>query len=240
MFNNKDESGVPDWNPRPVFFYMYYFQKYFGNYMIKSTVSGDQNVLAYASLFSSGEIGIVIINKGSNYASVRINMPTFGYGERYYMYNLSGSTDNGSFSQKVYVNNNEPSNQTGGPINNLSSIKSWSRIITGPIVIASPAKTVQFILVDNGNKIIDAVKDIEEISPAVYPNPASDRISVVSPVPMQKVEFISLQGKVIKTCFPTETLEIIDADLSLNPGIYLVKIYNKRNVSVKKIVIMDK
>ena len=86
----------------------------------------------------------------------------------------------------------------------------------------------------------EAVKDIEEISPAVYPNPASDKISIVSPVPMQKVEFISLQGKVIKTCFPTETFEIIDADLSLDPGIYLVKIYNGRAISVKKIVIMDK
>jgi hypothetical protein len=240
MFNNRDESVVPDWNPRPAFFYMYYFQKYFGNYMIKSTVSGDQNVLAYTSLFSSGEIGVVIINKGSNYASVRINIPNFGYGERYYMYNLSGGTDNGSFSQKVYVNDNGPSNQTGGPIDNLSSIKSWSRIITGPIVIASPAKTVQFILIDNGNKIIDAVEDVEEISPLVYPNPASDKISIVSPVPMQKVEFVSLQGNVIKTCFPTEAYELVNTDLSLTPGIYLVKVFNTRGFSVKKVVIINK
>jgi hypothetical protein len=70
MFNNKDETCIPDWNPRPAFFYMYYFQKYFGDHLIRSTVSGDPDIIAYASAFTSGEIGIVVINNGTDYASL--------------------------------------------------------------------------------------------------------------------------------------------------------------------------
>ena len=84
------------------------------------------------------------------------------------------------------------------------------------------------------------MKDIEVISPTVYPNPTSDKISIVSPVPVQKVEFVSLQGVVIKTCFPTEAYEIIDTDLSLTPGIYLIRVFNTRGISVKKVVIINK
>jgi Alpha-L-arabinofuranosidase len=237
LFNNKDETGIPAWNPRPAFFYMYFFQKYFGDHMIRSTVTGSQDIIAYASTFTSGETGIVIVNKSVNYIPVKLNMPHFKYGDRYFMYSLTGGTDNGSFSQRVYVNEHEPSNLTGGPIDNLASIRAWSRTISGSVVIASPPRSVQYILVDNGNKIINDVDETRVNTTFIYPNPATDRISVMSPFPVKKAEIISVEGVVLKTILPGSSNELKDISLDLSPGIYFIKIFNTFGVAVDKLII---
>ena len=73
MFSRAGEPGVDLYNPRPVFFYMYYFQKYFGDRMVSSEVSGSDEVICYASTFSSGETGLVLINKGARHETAEIN-----------------------------------------------------------------------------------------------------------------------------------------------------------------------
>ena len=65
LFNIGDEPGVAIWNPRPAFYYMYYFQKMIGDRLLTSTVIGSSDVLAYASSFSSGEKGVILVNKGT-------------------------------------------------------------------------------------------------------------------------------------------------------------------------------
>jgi hypothetical protein len=200
IFNNKDETGVPNWNPRPAFFYMYYFQKYFGDHLLRSTVTGNQNIVCYASSFSSGEIGLVIINKGTTAGVVKIDIPDFGYGDRYYCYSLAGGTDNGSFSQKVYVNDKAPDNITGGPINSLVLIKAWSDIIDRPVTLYSPGYSVQYVLIDNGTNVIDNISDNEVIKPVIYPNPARDMITISSPFIVDRIEVISLNGTLAIRC----------------------------------------
>jgi hypothetical protein len=149
MFNFGDEPGVPRWNPRPAYFYMYYFQKFFGDHVISSSVNGSKDVVCYASRFGSGQAGIVIVNKGTKDEVVKIDISNFNYGQRYYSYLLTGGKDNGQFSQCVFVNGNKPDNATGGPINNLDNIKSFSSQINNEIKISSPAYSIQYILVEN-------------------------------------------------------------------------------------------
>jgi hypothetical protein len=237
IFNNCDEPGVPDWNPRPAFFYMYYFQKYFGDHMIKSTVTGSQDIISYASTFTSGETGIVIVNKGTDYASIKLNMPYFGYGDRYYMYSLTGGTDNGEFSQVVYVNGNGPDYLTGGPVNNLVTLKAWSDAISGTIYVSSPPRSVQYILVENGNNTINDVENPVKTVQMIYPNPATNKISIISAYPLKKVEIISCSGEVVKTVTLDSVSEI---SISLAPGIYFVKTYHSGGASVTKLLILRK
>ncbi len=105
MFNIGNEPGAPLWNPRPAFYYMYYFQQFFGDRMVNSTIKGSGNdVITYASTFSSGEAGAVVINTGNMNRVVAIDFKHFPAGSRYYWYVLSGGNDNGSFSGKVFVN----------------------------------------------------------------------------------------------------------------------------------------
>jgi len=148
MFNIGDEPGAPQWNPRPAFYYMYYFQKYFGDRMVYDTVhSGSAGVTAYASTFSSGQAGAVIINTGQYNRIVSIDFQHFPAGSKYYWYVLTGGSDNGSFSSQVYVNGTGPSTATGGPLN-YGSIKPYSAALNGTIKLTLPPMSVIYLVAD--------------------------------------------------------------------------------------------
>lgn len=146
LFNSGDEPGVAKWNPRPAFYYMYYFQKYMGDRMLKSTTLGG--VLAYASSFSSGEKAAVLINKSTATETVNITLQNATAGSKYYWYTLTGGTDNGEFSSKVYVNGNGPSEPTGGPSANYTTIAASSAVTAGGINVTVPARGVVYLVID--------------------------------------------------------------------------------------------
>ncbi|MBB6112908.1 hypothetical protein SAMN05421821_12428 [Mucilaginibacter lappiensis] len=148
MFNAGDEpDGVSKWNPRPAFYYMYYFQKYFGDRMVSSTVQTSNDVLSYASSFNSGAAGLVIVNKGSATQTVGVNIKNFAAGSRYYYYTFTGGKDNGEFSRKVYINGNGPTGAAGGPANFLT-LGARSAAISGGIKISAPPSSVVFLIAD--------------------------------------------------------------------------------------------
>ncbi|MFC0514750.1 alpha-L-arabinofuranosidase [Mucilaginibacter angelicae] len=148
MFNQGDEpDGIAKWNPRPAFYYMYYFQKYFGDKMVSSSVQNSTDVLSYASSFTSGEAGVVIVNKGTATQTVSINIKNFAAGNRYYYYTFTGGTDNGEFSRKVYINGNGPDGAAGGP-SNYSKLNASSSTIQGGIKVSVPPMSVVFLVAD--------------------------------------------------------------------------------------------
>lgn len=149
MFNQGDEpDGVAKWNPRPAFYYMYYFQKSFGDRMVGSSVTGGNgDVLSYASSFSSGEAGVVLVNKGAASQTIKVNISNFKPGSRYYYYTLTGGTDNGEFSGKVYINGNGPGGANGGPANYLD-LNASSSALTNGFKISIPARAVIYIVAE--------------------------------------------------------------------------------------------
>lgn len=149
MFNQGDEpDGVAQWNPRPAFYYMYYFQKYFGDRMVSSTVQGGNgDVLSYASSFTSGEAGIVIVNKGTSSQIVGVNITNFAPGTKYHYYTFTGGTDNGEFSGKVYINGNGPGGANGGPAGYSTLAASASAMQSG-IKVSAPPRSVIFLVAD--------------------------------------------------------------------------------------------
>jgi len=149
MFNIGDEPGAPLWNPRPAFYYMYYFQKCFGDRMVADSlkrVNGD--LTTYSSTFSSGQAGTIIINSGSINHVVSIDFQHFPAGSRYHWYILTGGSDNAPFSSQVLVNGVGPATATGGPLN-YSSIKPYGAALSGTIKIAVPAMSVIYLVADH-------------------------------------------------------------------------------------------
>jgi len=151
------EPGVVDNTPQPAFYHMYYFQKYFGDRMVSSTVQNSSAVLpqnvddivAYASSFSSGEAGVVIVNKGTASQIVSVNIKNFVPGTRYYYYTLVGGTDNGEFSEKVYINGNGPDISTIGGPSGYQTLTAVSSSLTGGIKVSAPPRSVIFLVADN-------------------------------------------------------------------------------------------
>jgi hypothetical protein len=146
LFNIGDEPGVSKWNPRPAFYYMYYFQKMIGDRLLTTSAIG--NVLSYASSFSSGEKGVILVNTSTNAETALVGFNNWKPGSRYYWYSLSGGTDNGEFSRKVYVNGHGPAEPSGGPSLEYQSLKPYSASSTGGIKASLPARSVVYMVID--------------------------------------------------------------------------------------------
>lgn len=151
MFNNSSHSGEAEpgastWQARPAYYYMYYFQKYFGDRMVSSTVSGSSDILSYASMFSSGQAGDILVNTSSTDHTVTIGINNFLPGTNYYYYELQGGTE-ATFSRKIYVNGSGPSGASGGP-SNFIGIAPIAAQQKGGITVVVPAYGVVYLVAD--------------------------------------------------------------------------------------------
>ena len=152
LFASGDEPGIKLRAPHAPFYYMYYFQKFFGDHMVGSTVTGTKSntIITYASSFSSGQCGVVIVNKGTGRQAVSVRLKNSTKANSYYRYVLSGGTDNGDFSRKVYVNGIGPTGTGGGP-DTYASLKAWGTPVTGEIKLECPGLSVTYLLVTKDN-----------------------------------------------------------------------------------------
>lgn len=146
LFNIGDEPGVVKWNARPAYYYLYYFHKMIGDRSLKSTVTGSTNVLSFASSFSSGEKGVILVNIGTTAQNVNITSNATP-GNRFYYYTLVGGTDNGEFSRKVFVNGNGPDGISGGP-SSYASLNPYSSVTKNGIKVVLPARSVVYVVID--------------------------------------------------------------------------------------------
>jgi len=149
MFNNGDEpDGVPKWNPRPVFYHMYFFQRFLGDRLVTSSPSAPADISSYASSFSSGELGAALINRSASDKIVELDIKNFRKGSRFYWYTLTGGDDNNGFSRKVSVNGATSVYASGGP-ENYTTIKANAAATDKGIRVRIPARAAVFLCVDH-------------------------------------------------------------------------------------------
>jgi hypothetical protein len=236
MFNIGDEpGGIPKWNPRPSFYYMYYFQRYFGDTMVESTVTGNSDVVAYSSLFSSGEAGIVLVNKAKSEQTVALDLQGFGFGSRYYYYTLTGGTDNGEFSLRVNVNGTTPTYATGGPLT-FETIKARSTAIGQGVNLTMPARSVIYLLVEDGTNVITGM-DEDVAGFKVYPNPSANEIVVDIPGGnYSKIAVLDQSGKTLVER-PVGTEKVVRLSHRLGKGMYIVRLSGSDRTLNAKVVV---
>jgi hypothetical protein len=147
MFNMGDEpDGVPKWSPRPAYYHMYFFQKFLGDRMVTST-SSTIDIESFASSYTSGEVGLALINKSTSDKTVEVTVKNFRKGTRFYWYTLTGAGDNGEFSRKVVVNGEVSTNAAGGPAN-YKTLSARGASTSGGIRVVVPARAAVFMVID--------------------------------------------------------------------------------------------
>jgi hypothetical protein len=218
------EPGIARYTPRAPFYYMYYFQKFFGDKFIQSTVTGSTDVVSYASKFSSGQSGIVLVNKGTSEKVVSLKMNNFKTGDRYYYYLLTGGTDNGDFSRKVVVNGKTTTAEGGGPAD-YATLKPFGTSISADIKLSLPKYSTVYVVVESDKNLQTQTIQFDPIpSKAVGDTDFSISASASSGLPVQ---FASSNPKVAKVTNNTVqiigagTCDIIafqDGDLTYNPA----------------------
>jgi len=91
---------------------------------------------------------VILVNKANAQQTVSVTLKNANAGARYYFYTLTGGTDNGEFSNKVFVNGNGPTELSGGPSNNYASIKPYSATTQNGIKLTLPARSVMYLVID--------------------------------------------------------------------------------------------
>ena len=142
-------SGEAKWAPRPAFYYLYYFQKFLGDRYINAQVSdsNNSNVNAYASTFSSGQVSVTLVNKGTSAKNVKLAFKNFNAGNRFYWYVLTGETGSTTFSRKVFVNGEGPSGAVGGPAA-YTAVKAYGASAAQGVMVTLPPLSVVCMVVD--------------------------------------------------------------------------------------------
>ncbi len=238
LFSAGDEpDNNVKWNPRPAFYYMYYFQKYFGDRMVSSAVSGSTDILAYASKFESGQSGIVVINKGKNVQTVSINMNDFGYGESYHVFTLTGGTDNGEFSRKVFVNGRGTTLASGGPPN-VETIPARAMSLGSGIKITAPPRSVSYVLVESGDNVITGSESELSAQVDVYPNPSSGSFRIDLPsAGFSNLKLTDMQGKKVLELPLSKQETFVDVKISLTSGLFILRGEKGSDVFIWKVQI---
>jgi hypothetical protein len=241
MFNQGDEpGGIPKWNPRAPYYHMYYFQKYCGDKMVQSSVTGNADILGYATSFSSGQLGVALFNKGGANQTVQINFQNFVPGARYYWYTLTGGNDNGQFSRQVNVNGVPPTHVSGGPLT-YATINPNSATSDNNVKISLPARSASYIMIERGTAT--PVNDIDPLDKLikVISNPSGNsgftlQFDGFAPADQFDIRVITATGQTVHTLHTGNT-RTLTVNKYLPSGVYFIKIDTKKGFTVKKLVV---
>jgi hypothetical protein len=237
------------YHPRPEFYYTIYLQNFTGDHIISAS-SSNKDILCYATRFSSGETGIVIVNKNTTEQVVSINTNSVGVGNNYYIYTFIGGNDNDPFSQNVYVNGNGPDIYQWGPYDNLLSIPADKYSIENEIKFTSPGSSVQFVMIDKGNNHISFIKENQAALNEFhlyqnYPNPFNPETKIAYSIPVEEfviIKLYDLLGREIITLVNKKesagTHEYTFDASSLPSGTYIYKMQAGNFIAAKKLLLI--
>lgn len=235
MFSYGGEPGVPVWNPRPVFYYMYYFQKFTGDRAVQAVVEDNPDIETFASLFQSGQAGVMIVNKSAEKKIAKIKINDHGF-DGYYYYSLAGGDDNPPFSKKVTVNGNITPYDAGGPTN-YTEIKPYGKKeYSGSVKVEVNGYGAVFLVAEVSNQVT-GLDDEPGSELRIYPNPSSNVIHFVNPRPVNSVRLLDLNGKEICSNKFNPPLSEGNLTTHLHGGFYILQVSGK-DYSICKIIII--
>jgi hypothetical protein len=236
-------------HPHADFYYLSLLQRIYGDLAI-SAASTNSDILCYATRYSaSGEIALVLINKGTSDQVVSIGSSnSVRFGSKYYSYTLTGGTET-EYSPNVYINGEAPNLFQWGPYDQLFDIKAKGYSITDQMKINSPAKSVQMILIEGGNTqiLVDGVNETKNGLFNLgqnYPNPVSATTYINYQLPERTkvtLKVFDLQGKEVSTLIndiQNEGDHVVPFDVTcLQNGIYFYSIEAGKYSETKKLVV---
>jgi hypothetical protein len=160
-----------------------------------------------------------------------------GVGSRYYVYTLTG-VGAGEFPEAVAVNGFGPTGAAWGPLDSLENVPAMAYPITNQIRIPSPARAVEFVLLEPGqNTLSVGESDVEGLAQRFellqnYPNPFNPRTMITFTLPRTSrvtLRVYDLLGREIAALVDGESLAAGTHDVSfdashLSSGVYFYRL----------------
>jgi hypothetical protein len=149
----------------------------------------------------------------------------------------------------VYVNGNGPDITIGGPIGTLANIPAWAYLTGDEIKFTSPAKSVQYILIEPGehtdvsnnlsNNIVAQYKLYQN-----YPNPFNPSTTIIFEI-MHRSHVIltvyDLLGRQVNTLLDefrdAGKYQVLFRATSMPSGVYFYRLSTDRFVQIQKMIL---
>ncbi len=249
-YKSPPDAGIPLWNPRPAFYYLYYLRQFLGDQMVKTSVS-NTNLLAYASMFGSENIALILLNVGAADQVVSVIPQNKGVGNRFYMYTLTGGSSM-PLSQSVVVNGDSGVGTVWGPNTDLQNIPAVAYPIDNSITFNSPANSVEYIIMDPGKNIITSAENQNSLTPGKfelnqnYPNPFNPATSISYRLPKSAtvtIKVYDILGKEVAVLVNKEfksagSYEITFNASNLPSGVYFYRMQAGSYSNTKKLILL--
>lgn len=133
---------------------------------------------------------------------------------------MTFSASDGNSEARLFENDTDPNSTDTG----MMGINARSEFFT----ITTAGAIDEF----SGNVVLSvASNELSELS--IYPNPASDKVNIVSNNPIDSIEVYDILGKQVMLLKSSNEIDVSN----LNSGIYLFKIWIGQQVQTKKIVV---
>lgn len=145
---SRGTANVEPWTAHPTFFAYYYFGRFFGDVMVRTTNS-DADLYCYASRFSTEEAGIVIVNPTKTAKTVLLALENFGVGDRAYWYTIKAD---GPEEWTIEINGKRGPAKGFGP-DNFWKIAPYSAKLTAPFKFTAPAWSSNYILLESRDRV---------------------------------------------------------------------------------------
>jgi hypothetical protein len=140
----KNDPNQADFTARPVYTPQYYYGKMFGDRMIADTIACDSIVRSYSSVFSSGDIGVVIINYSDTTQKLMLEFSDSTIVDSVFWYSVyADNIDNGN--KKFYVNG-LTSNTTGGGPADLDTVFAYAAVFSDTSLLTLHKYSVTYLV----------------------------------------------------------------------------------------------
>jgi hypothetical protein len=142
-FLSVGQPGLPDFTPRPSYYPFYFYTRNFGDHLVGVT-SSDPQVTAYASTWTGGGTGIVLVNESAASKVVTLSLDCAAPSHAANMWVLSGDSLE---AQVVTLNGQGPSTIGGGPLPETIAPYSLSPSSNGTFVVTVPKTSIASVVV---------------------------------------------------------------------------------------------
>ena len=220
-----DDPDQPDYTPRPDYTPFYFYHFFFGDKMLRSSISDSSLFSAYASSFSSGQIAIVIINYSDTSHLFSLRYPGQSNNDTIFWYSVYAQNKKIG-NKKFYINHLTSHYKGGGPFP-IDSVPAFGAILSPQKSILLPKFSINFLVIQKARYKNNTSASKNIIS--IFPNPASKIITIrTQNLNFTDIQWFNVKGQKIN---PPHILSSGTNTASFNisslpNGIYIIKIQN--------------
>ncbi len=141
----KNDPKQANFTARPTYTPYYYYGKCFGDILVKSQLSSNSdNYKVYSSVFSSGELGVVILNFSGDTTTFALNLEDGSRPDSLFWYSVYADNMNVG-NRKFYVNGLTSSTQGGGPTD-LDDVFAFAAPFADTSLFEAPPYSMNYIV----------------------------------------------------------------------------------------------